>query len=547
MGIAAIVLGPSAAMLAISAALVIQAFLFGDGGITALGANCFNMAIAGSLVAYFTYRVIARGAPIVSQRRVLAAGIAGYVAINTSALLAAIEFGVQPLWFHDAAGAPLYAPYPLHIAIPAMMIGHLTFAGLAELIVTAGIVAYFQRSEPALLRTTAPHVSSGNGLEPTASLASFRKLWVALAIVLILTPLGIVAAGSAWGEWSARDFADASGRSRIAAASGNHEAPVHAPAGLERLSSIWSAPLSGYAPALIRSAPFGYLASAAVGTGLLMLAGLVLQRVVPERVRSLHPMGDRKRSFVERTIVSISSKLEHAFAAEKTAHANGLLQRLDARVKLAAIALLLIATVAAHRIESVAILFAIASALALFSHIALRTLALRVWLAVLLFTGSIALPAVFLTAGGWHAALLLLLRAETAATLAIALVLCTVWAHLLRALRVFRVPVTAVVILGMTYRYIFLFLQLAREMFEARQTRLVGVLAPDESRRLVAANVGVLLSRSIELTQDVHLAMRARGFRGEVYLLDERPVRAAAWLPAACAGIVATALIYWGR
>src|SRR5579871_4024096 len=62
MGVAAIVLGPWASILAISVALAIQAVFFGDGGVTALGANCFNMAIAGSLVGYGVYRLIAWGA-----------------------------------------------------------------------------------------------------------------------------------------------------------------------------------------------------------------------------------------------------------------------------------------------------------------------------------------------------------------------------------------------------------------------------------------------------------------------------------------------------
>src|SRR5205823_13391022 len=95
-------------------------------------------------------------APLVSTRRVIAAALAGYAAINVAALCAAIEFGIQPALFHDATGAPLYAPYPLHIAVPAMMIGHLTFAGLAELIVTGGVVAYLQRMDVSLLKLTAP-------------------------------------------------------------------------------------------------------------------------------------------------------------------------------------------------------------------------------------------------------------------------------------------------------------------------------------------------------------------------------------------------------
>src|ERR1700689_1610178 len=81
-GLAAVVLGPWAAMLAVSMAIIIQALFFGDGGITAIGANCFNMAIAGSLVAYGVYRLVAGRAPIESPRRVVAAAVAGYCAIN---------------------------------------------------------------------------------------------------------------------------------------------------------------------------------------------------------------------------------------------------------------------------------------------------------------------------------------------------------------------------------------------------------------------------------------------------------------------------------
>src|SRR5512140_1679710 len=74
MGIAGIVLGPWVAMLAISVALLIQAVFFGDGGITAIGANCFNMAIAGSLASYACYRLLSRNSAIGSTRRALAAG-----------------------------------------------------------------------------------------------------------------------------------------------------------------------------------------------------------------------------------------------------------------------------------------------------------------------------------------------------------------------------------------------------------------------------------------------------------------------------------------
>jgi len=216
------------------------------------------------------FRVVAGRSGLQSRRRVFAAGAAGYVAINISALAAAIEFGIQPSLYHDAAGTPLYAPYPLHIAIPAMMIGHLTIAGLAELVISAGVVAYLQRADPTLLRTTAPHAMTTSTPEPQGW-KSLKPLWTTLAVLMILTPFGILAAGSAWGEWAPEDFRHAGARSQISVASGDHAPPVLAPAGLQRLSSFWTAPMPRYAPPFLRSASFGYLLSAVAGTGAIIL------------------------------------------------------------------------------------------------------------------------------------------------------------------------------------------------------------------------------------------------------------------------------------
>jgi cobalt/nickel transport system permease protein len=265
-------------MLAVSVALVIQALFFGDGGITAIGANCFNMAVVGSLVTYCCYRVIAGRSPIASFRRVVAAGLAGYVAINVSALLAAIEFGVQPLLFRDAAGTPLYCPYPLSVSIPAMMIGHLTVAGMAELIVSAGLVALLQQSDPSLLKATAGAATTFTESSARVGTRRLQPLWAGLCMVMILTPLGILAAGTAWGEWVASDFSNPSIRQKIAGASLQHTAPEHAPKGLEQISQVWTAPFSHYAPPYIRSATFGYVLSAMFGAGLIILACRLMGR-----------------------------------------------------------------------------------------------------------------------------------------------------------------------------------------------------------------------------------------------------------------------------
>jgi cobalt/nickel transport system permease protein len=276
-GAAAVVLGPWASMLSVSIALLIQAIFFGDGGITTFGANCFNMAIAGSLVAHLVYRAIAGRSAIPSSRRVAAAALAGYAAINVSALLTACELGIQPLFFKDASGTPLYAPYALHIAIPAMMLGHLTFAGLAELFVSGGVVAYLQKTNPALLGQKPLVTSDAQTHFPTeGGWKTTRPLWIRVALLMLLTPIGILAAGTAWGEWGARDFSDPHMRQQIAASSGNVAPPSVQPEGLARLSSLWAAPFPQYAPLFVRHPAFGYVMSAMFGIGLILGAFLLL-------------------------------------------------------------------------------------------------------------------------------------------------------------------------------------------------------------------------------------------------------------------------------
>jgi cobalt ECF transporter T component CbiQ len=269
------------------------------------------------------------------------------------------------------------------------------------------------------------------------------------------------------------------------------------------------------------------------------------------------PKRRRRASFVERTIASLAGAMERALYAEELAHADGLLQRLDPRVKVVGLLALVVAAALSRNILVILGLFAVAMLLALLSRVPIRTLATRVWASALLFTGILVFPAIFITPGqvvarvpllGWPitaqglgAAAYLITRVETAATLSLLLILCTPWAHVLKALRVLRVPVVLVVILGMTYRYIFLMLQIAQDMFESRQSRMVGTLEGAERRRLAGASVGVLLSKSIQLSSDVYMAMLSRGYRGEVYTLDDFQMQPRDW--AALAGMLAVALV----
>jgi len=244
--LAGIVLGPWLACLSISTALIIQALFFGDGGILAVGANCFNMAVVMPVLAHFIYKSLGGNTPAESRRRFWAAAFSGYVSLNVAAFLTALQFGIQPLFFKAADGTPLYAPYGLDIAIPAMMLGHLLVAGVAEGLFTALVLAYLLRGHRDLLEAFAA--------VPAASAGRIVWLWAGLAVLAFLTPLGLLASGTAWGEWGLDEI--------------GKMLSGFVPAGMARLTDIWTAPVPDYAVPFLGETP-GYVVSALAGAALI--------------------------------------------------------------------------------------------------------------------------------------------------------------------------------------------------------------------------------------------------------------------------------------
>ncbi|MCH5343429.1 MAG: cobalt transporter CbiM [Acetatifactor sp.] len=189
----ALMIGPDAACIAVTIALLIQALLFGDGGILAFGANCFNIAFVLPYVGYGVCRLFERAVKG-GMGRYIGAAVGSYAGINAAALCTAIEFGVQPYLFHDASGQALYCPYGLNVAIPAMMVGHLTFFGLAELFFTVAVFSFVARVSPGMIR-------EGKRMNK-------RPVYFLLAGLVCLVPLGLIAEGTAWGEWGVDEIAE---------------------------------------------------------------------------------------------------------------------------------------------------------------------------------------------------------------------------------------------------------------------------------------------------------------------------------------------------
>jgi cobalt/nickel transport system permease protein len=241
--LAALIVGPWPAVISVSVALTIQALFFGDGGITTLGANCFNMAVIQVWITYAVYRLLPGKRPII-------AAVAAFVGVNVAAFATAILLGLQPLIAQKADGTPLYAPYPLSIAIPAMMIGHIV-AGFAESVVTAAGITYALKVMPEILTQK---VSEQDDSQKTGWLR-LKHAWLVLAVLMFLTPLGLLAPGTAWGEWSSDQLKEIGFN--------------FVPEGLKKWEGFWNAILPDYTiPGLGENT--GYLLSALAGVGIII-------------------------------------------------------------------------------------------------------------------------------------------------------------------------------------------------------------------------------------------------------------------------------------
>ncbi len=153
--LAGILLGPYAGCIAMTVVLVIQTLVFGDGGITALGANLWNMAVVNVFVGYYVFSLVRK------FNEKLASFLAGWVGITTAAVMAGVEIGISSAFKYGVAEAA-----------SVMFIWH-GVLGIIEGIITAAIVSYV----------------SVRGVE-VASKERFGKVaMIGIGVMIVLSPL----------------------------------------------------------------------------------------------------------------------------------------------------------------------------------------------------------------------------------------------------------------------------------------------------------------------------------------------------------------------
>lgn len=524
----AILLGPWAAVIAISIALAVQAALFGDGGITALAANCFVMAVVMPFVGYYMYRLLAGDRPSPS-RRLAAAGAGGYVGITAGAVVAGVLFGIQPYIAHTATGQALYAPYRLDVAVPAMALEHLVFFGPVEALVTVGVLAALARSQPELLTT-----------RPAAR--PLRWLWAGLAVLLLLTPLGALAPGTAWGEWSGEQLKSALG---------------YVPGDLEKLGGTWTAAMPDYSTPGVGNTLAGYFLAGAVGTALVIAVAWAAAALLARRRASGEPEtggeappeprvgAGRGRSLARKTADAVARSVAEVLENEELAARPGLLQRLDPRVRLVTLALFALVTSLVHSAWALLALVALTVALAAASRVPVLSFLRKVWLSAGLLAFAIALPSALswftpgepvvrlgpfvFTQPGLLGLLTLVLRVAAAAGFALLVMWTMRWPDLLRALTALRLPKVVVATLAMTHRQILTLLRTVEQIHLARESRTLTRGTTRQNRDWVTERMAFVVRKSLKTADDVYDAMLARGYTGAMPSLRRLRVRPADW------------------
>jgi cobalt/nickel transport system permease protein len=219
--------------------------------------------------------------------------------------------------------------------------------------------------------------------------------------------------------------------------------------------------------------------------------------------------------FIERSLRGALAFFKEAVFSEDTARSEGLLQLIPPTVKLVLILSLIVTACFLNNIIWLVAMYALSLALAVMSGIHILYFLKRVWVFIPLFTLIIAIPAVFM--GNLYSACIFVTRVAVCVSFAVLLTVTTRHRDILRSLAFLKVPPVFIQVLDMTYRYIFFLITVFEDMHLALKSRLVCKVDPKTARGWVASRMGYMFKRSMRMSEEVYLAMLARGYsQGEV-------------------------------
>jgi len=227
---------------------------------------------------------------------------------------------------------------------------------------------------------------------------------------------------------------------------------------------------------------------------------------------------------------------------------EGVLQRVDPRVKLISLVTLVVVAVLMRTITPLAILFFVTVLLALASRIPLRFFLYRSSFFIPIFAAVIALPLPFITPGtalasiglggysvtvtaeGIHKAVLFTFRVWVCVAAMTLLILTTRFSVVISVMERLRFPRVFVLMLAVTYRFIHIFIDEVYRMLLARESRQVGRASRLDVLRSLAHIIGALFIRAYERGERVYGAMMARGYAGETRYMGEMRCTSGDWV-----------------
>ncbi|HEX2914776.1 MAG TPA: cobalt ECF transporter T component CbiQ [Chloroflexia bacterium] len=275
--------------------------------------------------------------------------------------------------------------------------------------------------------------------------------------------------------------------------------------------------------------------------------------------------GKESIGWLEKTVAGITATIEHSVFREEIAQKPGRLQGVDPRAKLGMFLVVILAASLTSSLPVLVALYALLLLAARASQVPFDFFVKRVWVGIPFFAGIVVIPSIFFVPGaklfsitlgsmvigpsipGLTGAVLFVARVGVSVSVAVLLVIVTSWSDLLKSLQAVKVPQIFILLLSMTYRYIFLFLRTSNGLFEARKSRVVGRTSGNEQRNWISGSMGGLMNRSFKMSNDVYAAMLARGFNGHVRTYNSFKMRQNDWLALAATTFIAIVALVAGR
>jgi cobalt/nickel transport system permease protein len=495
-----LILGPFAGLISMSIILVLQAFLFGDGGLVVLGANVLNLGVIGVFVPCIIFIVLNKLLKPKMGSRLYATF---FVSTLLGALAAAMATGIQ-------VGLSPLSPYGLYIVLPAMFANHFVI-GIIEGIVTVILLRTLLTLRPDVLKMSPllgklslfkdnTKVDDEKILLTKSKKLNKKSVIVGLSVALFFVVLGVFCFSYALETLDLK-----------AAELGIVERPVYDP-----LFPDYN--FTGF------ENKWGNLIIGIASTFLLFVAAFAVGKLISKKRK-----GQRMR--IPRSLRDLLHSAETIAHIEDLSDKKGLMQAIHPIAKIVVIVSMIISALFITSVPYLLIICFIPIIFAIASHISLKQLLTRTALIPLLMA-TVSIPLLFITTGHplWTAhvgSITLTVTIEgitkfllfttriwfCIATLSL-LILSTGFDKTLKLLATLRVPSLIIQLFSLTYRYFFVSIHEAQSMLIAKEARtyIHRKTITLQTLKNLGTTISSLFIRTYERSERVYLAMKARGF-----------------------------------